>query len=238
MKAPDRFAPRRAGARAIVACVLVAAPLAASAELRLLEHDLQAPFAPEAAPATGGWARPVQPVLRLEAEPPASSSLDFDLLGPPRAPQAGSDRAPQRARRLMLGLHQATGLGLLGLQLATTVVGQLNYDDRFGGPDTARYQAGHKILAYSTLGAFAVTGLVALLVPAPPLKKAHGFDRVTLHRLAMATATAGMLAQGVLGVATRNREGYLDQERLARTHLVVGYLTLSAVLVGVGAFVL
>jgi hypothetical protein len=46
-----------------------------------------------------------------------------------------------------------------------------------------------------------------------------------------------MLAQGVLGIYTRERLGYLDQERLATAHLVVGYATLAAVLTGVGALV-
>jgi hypothetical protein len=239
MTAPDRSAGWRVAARALAACAFLSAPGAVRAELRLLDHGLELPPALQGAPGSAEPSRPDLSVLRLAEGPPAEDGLDFDLLGPPPTQPPPPEGGSQRRRRLLLGLHQAAGLGLLGLQLATTTAGQLNYDDRFGGPSTARYQATHKVLAYSTLGAFAATGLLALLAPAPPVKKsAKGSDRMTIHKLAMATAAAGMVAQGALGVATRNREGYLDQQRMARVHLAVGYLTLTAVLIGVGAVVL
>jgi hypothetical protein len=53
----------------------------------------------------------------------------------------------------------------------------------------------------------------------------------------MFTAAAGMIAQGVLGVVTRDREGYLNQERFGTAHLVIGYATLAAMATGVGALV-
>jgi hypothetical protein len=163
-------------------------------------------------------------------------SLDFDLLGkPPPPPEV--DEGALRLRRTMLTLHQGAGFGLVALQLATTFVGQLNYNDRFAnGPSTGQYQQPHALLAYSTLAAFVATGALALLAPSP-LKKSEGFDRVTLHKISMYTAAAGMLAQGVLGVATTQREGYLNQPDLAKAHLVAGYVTLAAVAVGVGALV-
>lgn len=224
-------------ARLACACALLVAPVAAPAEpgrpaLRLTP-PLQdaAPLAPE------GASPPAPDLSPPEADPPSPGGLDFDLLGPPPVAPGAQGGGRGRARRLMLGFHQAAGLGLLGLQLATTTAGQLNYHDRFEGPNTGRYRSGHKILAYSTLGAFTVTGLAALFAPSPPAPRSRGFDRVDLHRIAMATAAAGMVAQGLLGVATREREGYLDQRQVARTHLVVGYVTLTAVLVGVGALV-
>ncbi len=166
----------------------------------------------------------------------APGSLDFDLLGAP-PPQPHVDEGALRLRRGMLTAHQAVGFGLFSLQLATTIVGQLNYSDRFaGGPSTAKYQQTHAILAYATLATFAADGLLALLAPAP-LKRSEGFDRVTLHKVAMFTAAAGMAAQGVLGIVTREREGYLNQPDLAAAHLVIGYVTLAAVTVGVGAIV-
>lgn len=171
-----------------------------------------------------------KPPPREQPAPP----LDFDLLGPP-APAPKVDEGALRLRRTMLSWHQGAGLALLGLQLATTVVGQLNYSDRFaGGPSTGRYELTHKVLAYSTLGLFAIDGSLALLAPSP-LRRDEGFDRVTLHKIAMFTAAAGMLAQGILGVVTREREGYLNQSQLATIHLAVGYATLAAVGVGVGA---
>jgi hypothetical protein len=53
----------------------------------------------------------------------------------------------------------------------------------------------------------------------------------------MLVATAGMVAQGVLGIWTQSREGYLNQQSIATAHLVVGYVTLAAVATGVGALV-
>jgi hypothetical protein len=199
---------RRAGAALAVVAVLAAPPVLAVAQ------------APEG---DGGKDDP---------------SLDFDLLGEGQPPPETGDAGKLRLRRKMLMVHQGLGLGLLALQLSTTIVGQLNYSDRYaGGPQTSRYGLAHKTLAYTTLGVFAVNGLVALLAPSP-VKKPMKMDRVMVHRLAMLTAATGMLAQGVLGVATRGREGYQNQERLATTHLVIGYATLGALLTGVGALTL
>lgn len=178
--------------------------------------------------------------LSLAAEPSQpDGSLDFDLLGEPEQPPPTTDVRGMRLRARMLNAHQVVGIGLLGLQLATTAVGQLNYSDRFaGGPSTGRYQLGHKILAYTNLAAFAVDGSLALFAPRAPGKTSAGLDRVTLHRVSMFTAAAGMLAQGALGIYTSRREGYQNHERVATIHLAVGYATLAAMLTGVGALVL
>ncbi len=222
--AGDRF---RMGAAVAALALAVLRPAPARA-LGLLEEELSL--------------HPRRPnlVVALAAASATSTdpSLDFDLLGaPPPQPPSAEDRLLKR-RRSMLEKHQGIGLGLLALQLATTVVGQLNYSDKYGAnaPVTARYQLTHKALAYSTLGVFAVNGTIALLAPNAG-KKRQGFDRVTLHKIGMATATAGMLAQGVVGYYTRTREGYLDQQRYARAHLAIGYATLAAVGIAVGALV-
>jgi hypothetical protein len=175
--------------------------------------------------------------LHAVQKPAPDPSLDFDLLGKP-PPVATQDDASMKLRRKMLSFHQGLGLGLVALELGTTVVGQLNYSDRFGAdpPGTARYQASHAALAYGTLGVFAVNGIVALLAPRPK-ERTYAMDRVMVHRIGMALATAGMIAQGALGVYTHQREGYLDQQRLARTHLAVGYATFAAFGVAVGALV-
>jgi hypothetical protein len=164
------------------------------------------------------------------------TSLDFDLLGASKPPPMVDDGA-LRLRRRMLTVHQGVGIGLFGLQLATTVVGQLNYNDRFAnGPSTGRYESSHAILAYSTLAAFASAGALALLAPSP-LKRSDGWDRARIHKWSMATAAAGMLAQGVLGIATAGREGHANQSGLATAHLAIGYVTLAAVTAGVSALV-
>ncbi len=175
---------------------------------------------------------------RLRPSPPAGEErlLDFDLLGEAKPPPETADAGKLRLRRKMLKVHQGLGLGLLGLQLATTVVGQLNYSDRYaGGPETNRYRFSHKALAYATLAMFATNGLVALLAPSPGTPKK--LDRVMVHRIALFTAAAGMATQAVLGTYARGRVGHLDQDRFASAHLAVGYTTLAAVLVGVGVLV-
>lgn len=169
---------------------------------------------------------------------PAAGGLDFDLLGSAPA-TAPADEAAARAakrRRTMLSWHQGVGLALVATELGTTVAGQLNYGDKFGGAapaNTNRYRATHAVLAISTLGLFATNGAIALLAPAPPGRKLQ-LDRVMVHRISMALATAGMIAQGIYGFRTSGREGYLDQASLGKTHLVLGYATLAAFAVGVG----
>jgi hypothetical protein len=192
----------------------------------------------EDAPA-GGEAKPEEGAEKPgegEAKPAPPPPLDFDLLGEAKPPAEGPDAERMRRRRSMLRLHQGIGLGLLGLQVATTAVGQLNYSDKYaGGPQTDQYRLAHKTLAYTTFAVFATNGLIALLAPSPGTPKK--LDRVMVHRIAMLVATAGMVTQVGLGVYTRERVGYEDQERLATAHLAVGYVTLAAMLVGVGALI-
>ncbi len=186
-----------------------------------------APAPPSSAPAPASSAKPPTP---------AAPSLDFDLLAPP-PPPPGQNPALAR-RRALLDWHQGLGIGLFGLTLATAVVGQLAYDDRFVGsrPSTGNYLAPHAVLATSTLALFAATGALALLAPAPPERR-DGFDRITLHKIAMFTAAVGMAAEGALGIWTQQREGYFNQESVARAHLVLGYVVVAAVATGVAAIV-
>jgi hypothetical protein len=142
-------------------------------------------------------------------------------------------------RRTLLTLHQGFGVGLFALTVATAIVGQLNYNDRFLGtapPGTARYELSHAALGFTTLGVFAVSGLLALFAPSGGKQRA-GIDRIFVHKIAMIIATIGMLAQGVIGYITQHREGYLNQSTLALTHLVSGYATAASMSVAVGVIV-
>jgi hypothetical protein len=223
---------------------LVAAPLAARAEPRLLDRSLvrpvllspalglaQAPGASGQEEDENGKAKP-----RPEA-PGTGPDLDFDLLGEAEPPPLVEESPAMRRRRKMLGIHQGLGLGLLALQAGTTVVGQLNYNDKFGDANTGRYERTHAVLAYTTVAVFATQGLLGVLAPDRPQKLERGFDRVTLHKIAMFTAAAGIVAQAGLGFYTARREGYLDKQDFGRAHLVVGYATAAAVATGVAAFV-
>jgi cytochrome b561 len=169
---------------------------------------------------------------------PADLSLDFDLLGKPAPPPVAIDDAAMKKRADMLQIHQKIGIGLAALTLATTVVGQLNYNDKYGSnaPVTGKYEATHTVLAFTTLGVFAIDGTIALLAPSNPVKR-DAWDRVTVHKVGMALATVGMVAQGVVGVYADQQEGRIDQKQIAKTHLVIGYATLAAMAVAVGALV-
>ena len=231
-------------ARALLAALALAAlgalPLPAAADLFEPSLELASPAQLLVAAAAVDQ-KPEQKPAKPAAGPskPADGSLDFDLLGAPPPPQLKYDEQAMKTRRTMLDLHQKLGFVLVGLEVATTVVGQLNYSDKFGAnpPVTGQYQLTHAVLAYSTLAVFAVNGAIALLAPANPVKKDR-YDRMTVHKVGMAVATAGMIAQGVVGIHARQREGYVDQAGIAKTHLVIGYATLAAFAVAVGALVL
>jgi hypothetical protein len=242
----------------VAGALLVLLPLAAEARFSLLDETLPAPqldaalaAAPDlavrpvallaTADAKGGQAKADEKKKTSEkkgdAAKPAPGSLDFDLLGAAEPPPDAPDQDAMRLRRKMLGAHQAIGIGLFALQLGTTAVGQANYSDKFSnGPNTGKYQTSHAALAYTNLAVFAVNGAIALFAPSP-VKKPMQMDRVMIHRISMATATAGMLAQAGLGIYTSSREGYLNQEHNAQIHLALGYVTLAAMAVGVGALV-
>ncbi len=215
--------PAVAGLAAILA--LAAAPRPARA-LHLLDRQLSLDVGD-----------PAPLLVALAADPPPGD-LDFDLLGKPKPPPTTPEEdARMKKRRTYLQWHQKAGLTMLALETATVVVGQLNYDDKFGTANTGRYVLPHKALAYTTFVAFATAGTLALLAPRPKDKPDRGWDRVRVHKIFMALATVGMIAQAYYGIQTRNREGYLDQQQIAKTHLIIGYGTLAATGVAVGALV-
>jgi len=175
-----------------------------------------------------------------QAEEPGMD-MDFELLEPSTAAETPQLVDPQlekaiAQRRTMLTLHQGLGLATLTTLAATVVVGQLHFNDRYrGGGDTGRYNPWHTGLVIGTSSLFASTGLLGLLAPTP-FKKELRLDTITLHKIFVSLATAGMLTQVVLGIVTGNQEGQLSQVDLATAHQVVGYATLGAV--GAGALMI
>ncbi len=162
--------------------------------------------------------------------------LGFDLLGEAPTPSPTDDRQ-LTGRHAVLKVHQGIGLALLTLELATTVLGQLNYQDRFAGDQSNRFKQLHAGFGYATFTLSATNAAIALLAPkSTGIERAH-FDRIALHRLSMFIAGAGMVAQVVLGVISSQHVGQASERTLARVHLGVGYGTLVATAVGVGAIV-
>lgn len=181
--------------------------------------------------------RPADAPVQQTEEP----DMDFDLLEPSEAAEAPRlvDPALEKAiaqRRTMLSIHQTLGLATLTTLAATVVVGQLHFNDRYrGGGDTGRFDGWHTGLVIGSTSLFAGTGLLGLLAPTP-FKKELRLDTITLHKIFVSLATAGMLTQVVLGIVTGNNEGQLSQVNLARAHQVVGYATMGAL--GAGALMI
>ena len=172
------------------------------------------------------------------ANEPVKPADDFELLPPEKKPDAARralEEDVQRAlsmRRTMLQLHQVGGFATMATLGATVMLGQLNYADKYGGGgDAGKYMKVHAIAAYSSATIFAATGLLALFAPSP-FDKPLRLDTATLHKASMAVATAGMVAEVVLGVLTASKEGKISQRDLALAHQIIGYTTLAATTTG------
>ena len=195
---------------------------------------------------------------RIHASPPAAEEtdndgeaktptekppLDFDFFGgQPGAPGAakssmGSIDADAAAlessghtRRWMLKTHQTLGITTWVLMAGTVVVGQLNYNELYGGGGGSRkWQAPHQILVLSTSIAFAATAAYAIFAPTPYPKPLR-FDTGLIHRIAVIGATLGMVTEGVLGWVTTHQANTGNSQHLAtmaRTHQIIGYSTLG-----------
>jgi len=169
----------------------------------------------------------------------SKGALNFDFFGD----QAGSKKvaaesgesnaevddveAKAQTRRWMLKTHQTLGIATWLLMASTVIVGQLNYNQLYGGGGgSTKWQTPHRYLVLSTSVAFAATGAFALFAPTPYKKPLH-FDTGLVHRIAVIGATLGMLAEGWLGwVATHEADAGNRQSRsMARNHQIIGYTT-------------
>lgn len=174
-----------------------------------------------------------------EQQPAAEDpSLDFDLLEPDELAGAAKVDPELQARldrrRTMLKLHQGLGFALAAGLVTTTVLGQLQFNDSFrGGGDDRNLLGLHRGFAVGTSVVFASVGLLGLLAPKPLEKEEFQWDTITFHKIFMSIATAGMLAQIILGIMATDRYGRLSETDLATAHQVVGFTTLGAVSAGI-----
>jgi hypothetical protein len=209
-----------------IAAALAAACLAGPA---LAEADAQAQGSAQQQPP------PPTPPEGRSAQPP---DQDFDLLAPQKAPDEATKQRDLelmhdlQRRRTMLQLHQIGGYATLATVTAAVVLGQINYLDKYaGGGDTGKWVTPHEIAAITAATVFTATGLLAVLAPSP-LEKPARVDTATLHKIAMAVATAGIVAQVVLGPITASKEGQVSQRDFALAHQIIGYTTLAATYTG------
>ncbi len=222
--------------------VIFSLPLLARAQ------SATSPGAKDTTPATAHAAS--EPALGALPTPTPSAAaaskpagLDFDFFPPESGSAAGSKRAARdvridelaRTRRHRLHVHQVLGMTTWALMGASCVIGQLNYNDLYGGGSgRGNYLMPHRLLVYSTSILFGVTAAYALLAP-QPYKRPLRFDTGLIHRIAMIGATAGMLAQVVLGFITArtadagNPTGLAEK---AKIHAIVGWSTFGLMTVG------
>jgi hypothetical protein len=188
-------------------------------------HDQAPPAATDPAEAVGSSAK-------------GDKNLDFNFF--PAEGEAGStdaatsnqeaDEVARKAstRRWMLKTHQTLGLITWALMAATVTVGQLNYNQLYGGGGgSTKWQGTHAALVFGTSLTFAGTGAFAIFAP-QPYKKPLKLDTGLVHRIAVAGATLGMLTEVVLGIATKSRANAgnpRELRTLARTHQIIGYST-------------
>lgn len=169
---------------------------------------------------------------------PAAGDMAFDLFGdtPQRAtPEAAGaselSDALQR-RRGMLQLHQAVGLGTLGVMALTAVLGGLNYNDLYsaGGGRTGRWMVPHRVGVVGTTLGFGTVAVLGLTSPKPYELNREGIDTVTVHKSAVFLASLGMAAQIGLGFWTARHADAGNGRNLktyATVHQWIGYGTLA-----------
>ncbi|MBE4752112.1 hypothetical protein G4177_28515 [Corallococcus sp. ZKHCc1 1396] len=203
-----------------------------------------APAAPTPAPAAPPPVTPdVAPPVSATPEPqdaagsPSEPGLDFDLLTPEAEATAGlldpELEGQLKTRRTMLKLHQGLGLGMAGGLTAATVLGQIQFNRSFrGGGDDRSLLAWHRGVVIGTSLLFATVGTLGLLAP-DPVERDFQWDSVTFHKIFMSLATAGMVAQAVLGILATQSYGELSEPKYATAHQVVGYATLGCVAAGI-----
>ena len=167
--------------------------------------------------------------------------LDFDFFGgqPGAAGESKTDAgnvgeaddlaAKAQTRRWMLKTHQVLGILTWLSMVATVTVGQLNYNELYGGGGHNTWQTPHRALVISTSTLFAAAATFSIFAPTPYKKPLH-LDTGFIHRVAVIGATLGMVTEGVLGWITTHQADAGNPHNLrtmARTHQIVGYTTLG-----------
>jgi hypothetical protein len=230
-----RLAPRLFASIALAAAV-VTAPPAEAAKKKKAEVSK-----PEASEQVAVEPQPQPLEAQPESKPEGQPSLDFNFFdqGAGASPAAPNERpnlladpaaeAKAETRRWMLRTHQTLGIATWMLMVGTVVIGQLNYNELYGGGGSTKWQTSHRILVISTSTTFAATAAFAIFAPTP-YKKPLRFDTGLVHRIAVTGAALGMAAEAILGWETTHRANAGNPHSLrtlARTHQVIGYTTLG-----------
>lgn len=199
------------------------------------------PDAATGAPVSDGGAPPDLAPAKAAAN---SNAMSFDFFNEPKKPSAiDQARLAQlerkvKLRRRLLTWHQALGFVTLAALAVTDIIGTLDYHDKYsaGGSDNGQLLPWHEGLSIGTTGLFAATGILALAAP-NPYPKPRKFDATLIHKIAMAIACVGFVAEIALGPLTAVSDGKLFQRDLAVTHVAVGWATFGFMGAGVLSYV-
>jgi hypothetical protein len=198
----------------------------------------QDPARPAATTPEPGAGLPMRDPAKAGPPPAGDGTMDFDFFkdegkaantdsGSPQ-PDSSDVAAKASRRRWMLKVHQTLGITTWALMAATVTVGQLNYNQLYGGGGgSTKWQGPHKALIVSTSLAFAATGAFAIFAP-DPYERPKKLDTGMVHRIAVIGATLGMITEAVLGIVTSRRADAGNPrslKTLARAHQAVGYTT-------------
>ena len=187
-------------------------------------------------PEAGTTNEPKPAEEKAAGEKPA---LDFDFFGgqaggpatpnPTVDPAAAEIEGKSQTRRWMLKVHQTLGITTWALMVGTVVVGQLNYNQLWGGGGgSTKWQTPHRVLVLSTSILFTTTATFSIFAP-KPYDKPLRLDTGLVHRIAAIGATLGMVSEAVLGWITTHQAnaGNPHSRTMARTHQIIGYSTLG-----------
>jgi len=121
-------------------------------------------------------------------------------------------------RRTMLTMHQIGGFVTLASMVSAAYFGQKIIDGENG------YRRNHQIAVATTIGAYSLTGLLAVLSP-PPMIRRDEFSTITVHKTLAWVHFLGMVTTPILGGMISRRGDY---DRQAHIHQISAYITTAA----------
>ena len=121
-------------------------------------------------------------------------------------------------RRTMLTIHQIGGFVTLASMVTAAYFGQKIIDGESG------YRRNHQIAVATTIAAYSVTGLLAVLSP-PPMIRRDEVNTITVHKTLAWVHFLGMVATPILGGMINRHADYYQR---AHIHQVSAYITTAA----------
>jgi hypothetical protein len=148
-------------------------------------------------------------------------------------------RAQLQRRRHLLVWHRVLGFATLTLLAAANVLGTLNYYDKYDarGIDNGAFTGWHEGLSIGATATFGVSGVLGLVARGPDPQRQLKRGRALAHKISMAAAAVGFVAEIVLGSVAGISDGKLYQRDLAVSHVALGWATFGFLGAGVLSYV-